>query len=93
MSKSSKRTPLPIPDIRDCPVGCLEWKEMDTDGEIIVGDPERPQEYCSTLLGYGLGDDGGFSIADIRTGEGRNVDNQVAEFFVAAVNAFIEIRK
>lgn len=61
------------------PIEELEVAALDTDCERIYDDPERPQKYGSTVVGFCLDDvEGCRSIMDFTTGEGREADEALA---------------
>jgi hypothetical protein len=48
-------------------------------------DPDCPQEYYSTLIGFDLDDAYGRSVAEVITGEGRKADETLAKAIVDAL--------
>jgi hypothetical protein len=48
-------------------------------------DPDCPQTYYSTLIGFNLDDAYGRSVAEVITGEGREVDEALAKAIVESI--------
>jgi ribA/ribD-fused uncharacterized protein len=68
------------------PIEELGVKAIDTDCETMLDDPERPQKYGGTVVGFCLDDpEGCRSIMDFTTGEGREADEALAALVVRSM--------
>ncbi len=54
-------------------------------------DPDNPQTYCSTLVGFDLDDAYGRSVAEVITGEGKEADEALAKAIVEALKLTTEL--
>ena len=71
----------------------LEARPIDMDSEIVRDDPECPQKYISVAIGCGLGGDGGFSLIEVITGEGREADTLLAKRIIRGLQLEAEEAK
>jgi len=68
------------------PIEELEVQALDSRCEPMLEDPERPQQYGCTVVGFCLDDSEGCrSIMDFTTGEGREADEALAAMVVRSM--------